>query len=458
MRSSPLRHALLTATITCATCCISRAETNVPLFLSSRQPAADAQALPPDHWSATENVAWKTDLPGLGWSSPIVWGKRVFLTTCVNSGQDAEPRKGLYLEDVDANKYPPEKNEHQWKVICLNLDDGSIVWTRNAHKGIPAKPHHIKNTLASETPATDGEHLYVLFGNVGLYCYDFDGELKWKHDIKPRETRYGWGTSMSPIVYGDCVYLADDNEEQSVLLALDKRSGKVLWEVPRDEKTNYSTPYIWKNALRTELVISGINWATSYDLEGHELWKIKGKSILAIPTPFERFGMLYVTSGHVVWGENQIFAIKPGGSGDLSPQEKETPGEHIAWWQKAGPYHPTPLVVDDTLYMLLDRGFMAAYNAKTGETVYDKKRIPNGRAFTSSPWSYGGKIFCINEDGVTFAIEPGPQFKILYTNQLADDDMCMATPAIVDDKLLIRTAERLYCIQNRAAAPAAAGR
>ena len=216
----------------------------------------------------------------------------------------------------------------------------------------------------------------------------------------------------------------------------------------RDEKTNYSTPYIWKNALRTELVISGINWATSYDLEGHELWKIKGKSILAIPTPFECFGMLYVTSGHVVWGENQIFAIKPGGSGDLSPQERETPGEHIAWWQKAGPYHPTPLVVDETLYMLLDRGFMAAYNAKTGETVYDKKRIPNGRAFTSSPWSYGGKIFCINEDGVTFAIEPGPQFKILYTNQLADDDMCMATPAIVDDKLLIRTAERLYCIQN----------
>ena len=178
-------------------------------------PPPRAKTLPPDHWSATENVAWKTDLPGLGWSSPIVWGKRVFLTTCVNSGQDAEPRKGLYLEDVDANKYPPEKNEHQWKVVCLNLDDGSIVWTRNAHKGIPAKPHHIKNTLASETPATDGEHLYVLFGNVGLYCYDFDGELKWKHDIKPRETRYGWGTSMSPIVYGDCVYLADDNEEQS---------------------------------------------------------------------------------------------------------------------------------------------------------------------------------------------------------------------------------------------------
>ena len=153
----------------------------------------------------------------------------------------------------------------------------------------------------------------------------------------------------------------------------------------------------------------------------------------------------------MVWGENQIFAVRPGASGEISPQEKETPGEYIAWWQKAGPYHPTPLIIDDTLYMLLDRGFMAAYNAKTGETVYDKKRIPNGRAFTSSPWSYAGKLFCVNEDGVTFAIQPGPEFSILYTNELAEDDMCMATPVIVDDKLLIRSARG--CIAFRTAPP-----
>jgi outer membrane protein assembly factor BamB len=458
MRSPlPLRHALAATWTICFACGAATAETNVPLFLSSRQPAATAKVHPPERWSATENVAWKTDLPGLGWSTPIVWGRRVFLTTCVNTGQDREPRKGLYLEDVDANKYPPEKSEHLWKVYCLNLDNGSIVWERESHKGVPAKPHHIKNTLASETAATDGERVYALFGNVGLFCYDLDGNLKWTYKITPRETRYGWGTSMSPIVHEDRVYLVDDNEEQSTLIALDKRTGKLVWQVPRDEKTNYSTPFVWKNPLRTELVISGINWATSYDLAGKELWKIKGKSILAIPTPFERFGLLYVTSGHVVWGENQIFAVRPGGSGDISPQEKETPGEYIAWWQKAGPYHPTPLIIDDTLYMLLDRGFMAAYNAKTGETVYDKKRIPNGRAFTCSPWSYAGKLFCLNEDGVTFAIQPGPEFSILYTNELAEDDMCMATPVVVDDRLLIRTSARLYSIQNRTAAPAAAG-
>jgi outer membrane protein assembly factor BamB len=257
---------------------------------------------------------------------------------------------------------------------------------------------------------------------------------------------------MSPVVHGDHVYLVNDNQEKSTLSALDKRTGKVTWEVPRDEKTNYSTPFVWENPLRTEIVISGINWATSYDLSGNELWKIKGKSILAIPTPFERFGLLYVTSGHVAWGENWIYAIRPGGSGDLSPKEGTTEGttDHLAWYRRMGPYHPTPLILDETLYMLFDTGFMAALNAKTGEVVYTKKRIPLGRAFTSSPWTYADKVFCVNEDGVTFAIKPGSEFEILYTNELAEDDMCMATPVIAGDKLLVRSAARLYCLQQGA--------
>ena len=164
-----------------------------PRFLTGRQIAEASPVHPPERWSAAENVAWKTDLPGLGWSSPIVWEQRVFLTTCVNTGEDQAPRKGLYLEDLDANKYPPDKSEHQWKVYCLDLASGSIRWERISHQGVPAKPHHIKNTLASETPTTDGERLYVLFGNVGLFCYDLDGQLLWKHRLEPRETRYGWG-------------------------------------------------------------------------------------------------------------------------------------------------------------------------------------------------------------------------------------------------------------------------
>ncbi len=434
---------------------------NVPAFLDGREVQSSETGHPPVRWSATENVRWKTELPGVGWSSPVTWGDQVFLTTCVSSGTAYEPRKGLYIEDVDANKYPPIQDEHQWRVVCLDLQTGEVKWDYLAHEAVPAKPYHIKNSLASETATTDGERVYAYFGNVGLYCFDMDGGLLWSRIVEPRETRMGWGTSISPVVHGDRLYLVNDNEEQSYMLALDKRTGDEIWRVDReDEKTNYATPFVWENDVRTEIVTSGIGWARSYDLDGKLLWKIKGLSILAIPTPFARFGNLYLTSGHVLWGENPMYAVRPGASGDISPVEDEPLNEYVIWYQpKAGPYHPTPIIVDESIYVLLDRGFMGAYNAKTGEVVYGKKRIPKGRAFTSSPWYYDGKIFCINEDGVTFAIAPGEEFEVLYTNELTEDDMCMATPVIVGDKLLIRTSARVYCIEqsSQSAATGAGG-
>lgn len=423
---------------------------NVPRFLSVRGPSSASQATPPDRWSATENILWKADVAGLGWSSPIVWGNQVILTSCVNTGKTAEPRKGLYLEDVDANKYPKETNKHLYKVVCLDLNTGKCAWERTAHEGIPPKPHHIKNTLASETPTTDGERIYAYFGNVGLFTYDMEGNLLWKHLVEPKETQYGWGTSISPVVYKDRVYVVNDNDEKSYLVALDKKSGDVVWKVDREEKTNYATPFVWENAQRTELVTSGINWARSYDLDGKLLWQIKGKSILAVPTPFAQYGNLYLAAGHVLWGQNPLYVIKPGASGDISPAEKETANDYVIWSsQKIGPYHPTPIIVNDILYVLYDRGFIAAFDAKTGEEVYGRKRIPEGKGFTSSPITYGGKLFCVNEDGVTFVIKAGKDFEILHTNTLADDDMGMATPALVGDKLLIRTSARVYCVGNK---------
>ncbi|HEV3137374.1 MAG TPA: PQQ-binding-like beta-propeller repeat protein, partial [Pirellulales bacterium] len=263
----------------------------------------------------------------------------------------------------------------------------------------------------------------------------------------------GWGTSISPIVYQDRVYIVNDNNEKSYMLALNKRTGEELFRIDREEKTNYATPFVWENDQRTELVTSGIGWARSYDLDGKLLWQLKGKSILAIPTPFAQFGNLYLTSGHVVWGANPLYAIRPGARGDISLGESQTSNDYILWSQdKAGPYHPTPLIVGEVMYILYDRGFLAAYDAKTGREIYSRKRIPNGKGFTSSPWSYHDKIFCLNEDGVTFVFKPGPQFEILYTNPLAEDDMGMATPVIVGDKLLIRTAPRIYCVAAKAAA------
>jgi outer membrane protein assembly factor BamB len=452
---SMMRIASIATLIVMAASSLARAEGQVPRFLSSRMPAADAKAIPPDRWSASENVLWKTDVPGLGWSSPIVWGNRVILTTCINTGQQRPPRKGLYLEDVDANKYPKPKDKHEWKVYCLDLTTGSVLWERVAKSGVPAKTHHIKNTLASETPATDGERIYAYFGNVGMFCYDMEGNPLWSKLLPPAETQYGWGTSSSPIVHEDRVYIVNDNEEKSYLLVLDKKSGEEVMRIDREEKTNYATPFVWKNEQRTELVTSGIGFARSYDLEGKLLWQIKGKSILALPTPFAQFGNLYLAAGHVVWGDNPLYVIRPGATGDISPAAGTTSNQYIVWSsQKIGPYHPTPLVVGDILYILYDRGFMAAFEAKTGREIYSRKRIPEGRAFTSSPWSYDGKLFCLNEDGVTFVIKTGREFEILHTNPLAEDDMGMATPVIVGDRLLVRTSPRIYCIGAKVATAA----
>jgi len=427
------------------------AEQNCPSFLASREPAPNSSLRPPATWSATDNVHWKTEIPGLAWSSPIVWGNRVFITTCVNEGETAEPRKGLYLEDVDANKYPKDTAKRIWKVCCLDLNTGKFQWQQTAHEGVPARPHHIKNTLASETPTTDGRRVYALFGNVGLFCYDLDGHPLWQQLFEPHDTQMGWGTSISPVVHGDRVFVVNDNEEQSRLLAFDAATGKEVWHVDREEKTNYATPFVWPNELRTELVTSGIGWARSYDLDGQLLWQLKGLSILAVPTPFARFGNLYLTSGHVVWGANPMYAIRPGAKGDISPNpEGQGPlNESLLWYQpKAGPYHPTPLILGEQMYVLYDRGLMASWNAKTGAEIYPRKRIPGGRAFTASPWTDGTNVFCINEDGVTFVVRPGAEFEILYTNKLEDDDMCMATPVVVDDKLLIRTSARIYCLRQ----------
>ena len=420
----------------------------VPDFLAARQLPDDSDVHPPVTWSAEKNVKWKRDIPGLAWSSPIVWGDRIYITTCINTGKTAEPKKGLYLEKMDANLYPKETNPHKYVVMCLDLNSGNLIWEQVAHEGIPAKPHHIKNTLASETPATDGERIYALFGNLGMFVFDMDGKPQWEYRIEPTDTTYGWGTSMSPVVHKDRVYICNDNEEQSWLAALDKKTGSEIWRIDRDSPSNWTTPFVWENDKRTEIVINGKLWCRSYDLDGNELWKAQGYSAVAVPRPFTKFGLLYVTSGHVAFGENRTYVVKPGAAGDITPFDDEPKSEYLEWYSDIAPYHPTPLIIGENLYMLFDFGFMRCFNAKTGEEVYGKKRIGGARGFSSSPVSYDGKIFCIDEDGVTFVIQAGPEFDVLHKNKLADDDMGMATPLVLGDKLLIRTSKRLYCISE----------
>jgi outer membrane protein assembly factor BamB len=424
------------------------AQENWPQFRGAESLGVATNPNLPDTWSDTENVAWKTDVKGRGWSSPIVWGDKIFLTTVVNLGKEEEPKKGLYF---GGERTKPPESEHQWKVVCLDLDDGRVLWEQMPHQGIPTTTHHIKNSFASETPVTDGQRVYAYFGNVGVFCYDLDGKLLWKKEIEPRKSRYGWGTAASPVVHQDRLYLVNDNDEESYLLALDAKTGEQVFRVERDEKSNWATPYVWKNSQRTEIIVPGTGRNRSYDLEGRPLWELGPMSSITIAMPYSSGDTLYITSGYVLDKNKPVYAIRPGGSGDISLADEATSNEFIAWSQPAaGPYNPSTLLYGDFMYVLYDQGFFACFDALTGLEVYAKKRIPEGRAFTASPWAYDDKVFCLNEDGVTFVIAAGGEFEILHTNKLADDDMCMATPAIAGDKLLIRTAARLYCIQKGA--------
>ncbi len=402
----------------------------------------------PNRWSDTENVLWRQEIAGRGWSSPVVWGQRVFLTTVIHPAGPEKPRKGLYF---GGDRFTAPRTEHIWKVLCLDLASGKLLWERTVHKGVPATSLHIKNSYASETPVTDGERLYAYFGNLGVFCLTLDGEEVWSKRAQPRPTRFSWGTAASPVLYQDRFYIINDNEEESYLLALDAKTGEQVWRISREEKSNWATPYIWENELRTEIITPGTGKFRSYDLSGKLLYEFGGGSSITIATPYSQHGLLYVSSGYIGDRKRPIFAIRPGGSGDISLAPEETSNKSIAWCQKqAAPYNPTTLVVGDFLYVLLDRGFVACYDAKTGEQVYRRRRLPDGRAFTASPWAYNGKIFCLNEYGKTFVVQAGREFKLLHTNSLADDEMCMATPAIAGDKLLIRTEDRLYCLKKGA--------
>lgn len=411
----------------------------------ARGVAHDSQALPA-HWSATENVAWKRDIPGRGWSSPIVWNKRVFLTSVVNTGELEPPKKGLYFGGDRPNV---SESPHQWNVLCLDLNSGDVLWERQVYEGKPLTPIHVKSSYASESPITDGEHVYCYFGNLGLFCFDLDGHEVWRKMLEPHATRYGWGTAASPTLHNGRLYLVNDNEEDSYLLALDAKSGNELWKVARDENSNWSTPYVWENNQRTEIVTPGSGQVRSYDLDGKLLWSLKGMSSITIATPYAVDDLLYISSGYVGDQTRPVYAIRPGASGDISLADGETSNEFIAWSRsKIAPYNPTTLVTNDRLYVLYDRGIVSCYNATDGSGIWGPARLPNGEAFTTSPWAYNGKLFCLNENGITFVLAAGDEYNLLHANQLAEDDMCMATPAIAGNRLLIRTSARIYCIRT----------
>ena len=399
----------------------------------------------PERWSQTENIEWVAEIPGLGWSSPIVWGNRVFLTTVTAEGEFERPKPGLYAPN---GRSEPPQLDHDWRVYCLDLETGGVLWQRSVRAGVPEFPRHMKNTYASETPTTDGERVYVRFGDLGLFAFDMDGNQVWSVHVPFKQTRSDWGSASSPILHGEMLIVLYDNEEESWIAALDKRTGDELWRTARDEVSSWASPYVWENEVRTEIVTSGMNRIRSYDLDGTLLWEMDGQmSWASIATPFSSHGLVYVNSGYFRDEHRPVYAIRPGALGDISLENGQTTNDYIAWYQpKAGNYNTSPLVYGDVYYSLLDRGFFESYDARTGESIYGRQRVKVGSSFTASPWAYNGKIFAASEQGDTYVIQAGPDFKVLHVNSL--DEMIMASPAIVGDRLIIRTHSKVYSIKK----------
>lgn len=399
----------------------------------------------PETWNESENVVWKHAIPGRGWSSPIVVQDRVFVATVTRQqGENEDAKPGLYF---GGNRNETEDVILDWHLICLRLGDGQVLWDQILHSGKPSTPRHIKNSYASETPVSDGKHVALLIGDVGLYCCDLDGRLLWSKELPALKTRYDWGPAASPILHEGKLIYVSDNEEDSYLAAVDVATGQEIWRTAREEKSNWATPFIWNNDLRTEIITPGTGKSRAYDLQGNLLYEWGGCSSITIAMPYASHGLLYVSSGYVGDERRPIFALRPGASGDISLADGATSNDYFAWFQpQAAPYNPSTLVYEDQLYVLHDRGFFAAYDARTGEVVYDRQRIPNGRSFTSSPWAANGKIYCLNEFGETFVIQAGPEFKLLHINRLESEELCMATPAITEKHLILRTGDALYCI------------
>jgi outer membrane protein assembly factor BamB len=406
---------------------------------------ADDPALP-DTWSETNNVAWKTDIPGVGWSSPVVWDDHIFVTASIPATPERSAPKGLY-DPGDENGKMKAGSEHRFVVYDVDFKTGKIRWQRELIRGMPRIQRHLKNSFASETPVTDGERVYVYFGSAGVVAaLDFNGKPIWTKELAALDGRQAFGTASSPALYKDRLIVVNDNATDSFIAAFNKNTGKELWRVKRQEVENWATPFVWENELRTEIVTAGMTRVRSYDLDGNQLWELAGMTVNDVPTPFARHGLVYLNAGYPGASPRPVYAIRPGASGDISLKPGETSNKYIVWYQPLlGTYQTTSLVYGDHYYTLLDRGFLLCHDARTGAQIYGRQRIsPEASGFSASPWAYNGKIFLLSEDGDTFVVQAGTEFKLLGKNTL--NEMSLATPAVVRGSIILRTQSKLYRI------------
>jgi outer membrane protein assembly factor BamB len=411
---------------------------------------SDKQNLP-DTWNPPtgENILWKTPIPGLAHSSPIVWGDTVFVTSAISSKANATFKPGIY-GDGDASD---DRSPHRWMLYAIDKKSGKIRWERIAAQGEPRNKRHIKSTYASASPATDGRIVVAWFGSQGIFAYDMDGGLRWSVDLGRVDMgaydipAYEWGPASSPIIWNGMVIVQCDTQADSFLIALNAETGETVWKTDRHELPSWGTPTVITTSAGPELITNASNYVRGYDPKtGRELWRLGGSSKITAPTPIFANGLHIVASGR--GPERPVFAVRPGASGDLTLAKDATENAHVVWSKTGrGSYMPTPLAYRGLLYMLANNGVLDAYDPASGKEVY-RQRLPLvGSGYSASPVAADGKIYLSNEDGEMLVVSAGETFKHLATNSMGET--IMATPALSDGVMYVRGAQSLFAIGRR---------
>jgi outer membrane protein assembly factor BamB len=398
----------------------------------------------PLEWSSTKNVAWKVPVPGRGFSSPVVWGDKIFITTAVPTSPP--PPAAPQAEGDEPRRRGPGGGagggqEHKFLVLCINRITGKQVWERVATVATPHEGYHRQyGSFASNTPVTDGRYVFAFFGSRGLYTYDVNGKLIWKKDFPPMRMRLQFGEGVAPVLDGNTLYLKFDQENGSYMVALDKRNGKELWRVTRDEGSSWSPPLVVTHKGRKQLIVSASKKVRSYDpANGKVIWECSGLGSNVIPAPVVAGELVIVMSGH---RDPNLLAIRLGGEGDLSGTNA------VAWTNNRGnSYTASPVLYQNRLYFITDSGMLSCFNALTGEAHYRQQRLPKPYNFKASPVGVNGKLYLASESGDVIVVRMDEKFEVIATNTL-EDEVFIATPAVSGGSLYLRGRETLYCVRQ----------
>lgn len=417
---------------------------NWPQFRGPDASGVDSSAPTPVHWDTDkgENIRWRSPIPGLAHSSPIIWENVIYVCTSVGpANQDV--KVGLYGDIGSAD----DQETHQWRLLALDKTTGKIIWDKLACEGIPRAKRHTKATHCNSTPATDGQRIVAMLGSEGLFCFDRDGNVLWKKDFGPLKSGYykvpssDWGFSSSPLIHDAKVVVLCDVLGDSFLAEFDLADGRELWRTPRHDVPTWSTPAVAKTGHRTEIIVNGWRQSGGYDFaDGKEIWKLDGGGDIPVPTPIFANGLAYLTSAH--GPKRPMRAIRLDAQGDLTGQPA---GTALAWQQdRQGNYMQTPIIVGDFLYGCNDNGVLSCFDAKSGAVRYSERMGGGSEGFTASPVSDGRNLYFTSETGHVYVVPANGAFAVSATNDLKET--CLSTAAVSEGAIFYRTRHELLAV------------